>query len=170
MDIEYTTPEAGQGFVIDSPGKADWAIEKIKEARAQRDLYILAADEKIADLEAKKAKAMDNCARDTEFLLVQLNQYLDTVPHRRTKTQIAVDLPSGKLVRKLPTIDFARDDAAIIDHLQGSVYVEAVPKLRWADLKKTLVVTDAGDVLNQETGEIIPGVTAVEKPASFDIK
>lgn len=169
-DVDNHDEIAPSGFAVDSPGKADWAVSKVKEEKARLDMYLVAADEHIATLMKQKQAAKDKFDRDTEFLISQLCDYMETVPSRTTKTQVVVDLPSGKLVRKLPKVDFSRDDNRIIAQLIGTEYVENVPKLKWADLKKTLCPLETGEVINSATGEIVDGITAVETPAVFEIK
>ena len=84
-----------EDFVIDSPGKADWAIRKIKEREAQRDLYISACQETIAEFQQKIQSEKERCESDNANLINLLADYMNTVPVRKTKTQEAFDLPSA---------------------------------------------------------------------------
>lgn len=157
-------------FVITDAGAADWAIRTIKEERARRDLFIEAANAQIAELQQKTKEVEEACDRETSFLLFKLNEYLSSAPYKKAKTQISLDLPSGKLVRKLPAQDFERDDELLIKTFKGTAYVEETPKLKWKELKATLIVLESGDVANSETGEIIEGIKAIENPETFDVK
>ena len=85
-------------WVCDSPEKADWAIEKIKEIRARRDLFINVAEQKINTLKEQIEEQERSCENQESFFAEALNQYLDTVPAKKTKTQISLELPAGKIL------------------------------------------------------------------------
>ena len=68
-----TAPE----WVCDSPEKADWAIEKIKECRERRDLYIAAAESRIAQLKDQIERSKEDCDSQTSYLMGALDSYLD---------------------------------------------------------------------------------------------
>lgn len=161
--------EQQQEFTIDNPGAANWAVEKVKEERARRDLFIEAAEAQIQRLTGQIAEAREKCDNNTAGLLFKLDEYLDTAPVRKAKTQVSLDLPAGKLVRKLPATEYVRDDEQLIEDLRGTGYVGTKPVLKWADLKKDIEVVD-GAVFLKTTGEVLTGVTTVKKPATFDIK
>ena len=153
----------GSAFVIDSPGKADWAVRKIKEERSRRDIYVAAARSGIDTLREKIRLAGEMCDGKTGYLLAQLDTYLDTTPAKATKTQISLSLPSGKLVRKLPSTDYERDDAKLLawcrdNGLDDLVRVREEPA--WVDVKRYI----------RDTGEIPDGVTPVERRAEFDVR
>ncbi len=162
-----------QGFVCDNPYKADWAIERIKEARQRRDLYISAAEKKIEQLKEQIELQRVACDNQTAYLFEQLNNFLDTVPAKKAKTQISLDLPSGKIVRKLSKPEFVKDDAKLLEYLQNNSpdMITWTPKVKWGDLKKNLTVSD-DSVIRTDTGEIIdPDCISVEMSAeTIDIK
>lgn len=148
-------------FVIDSPGKADWAIQQIKADRARRDIYVQAAKENIARQEALIREANNKCADNTGHLMYLLDQYLTMVPAKATKTQMSLALPSGKLVRKLPTVDYERDNEALLRWCQEEhpEFVRTKAEPAWAEIKNFIL----------ESGDLPDGVSPVEKPANFDI-
>ena len=158
-----------QEFSIDNADMANWAVEKIKEERARRDLFIEAAQSHIERLQQQIKDMSDKCNQRTGFLLIKLDEYLESVPAKETKTQKSLELPAGKLVRKLPIMDYVRDDKKLIESLKDTGFVEMKPNLKWADLKKDLVVND-GIIMCGSTGEILDGITVEERPAIFDVK
>ena len=109
QNIVNTAPE----WVCDSPEKADWAIEKIKECRERRDLYIAAAENRIAQLKDQIEQSKEDCDSQTSYLMGALDNYLDMVPAKKSKTQISLDLPSGKIVRKLEHPDHVKNEPAL---------------------------------------------------------
>lgn len=157
-------------FVIDSANKADWALEKIKEERARRDLFIQAAEQRIESLKAKIDEAKSKCDSKTSFLLIKLNDYLDTAPAKITKTQMSLELPNGKLIRKLPKIDYQKNESELLKYVVNLApeYLKIEQKVNWAEMKKDLQVVD-GMVMRKSTGEIIDCISTIEKPATFDV-
>ena len=69
-----------EGFVIDTDAKAEWALSKIKEARADRDAWIKWYENKILEI-----------TEQTDFNTMNLERmladYFESVPHKKTKTQ-----------------------------------------------------------------------------------
>lgn len=51
----------------DSAEKADWAIEKIKEIRERRDMFINVAEQKIKTLKEQIEKQKESCDNQTSF-------------------------------------------------------------------------------------------------------
>lgn len=156
-------------FVFDTPGKANWALSKILKIRQRCDLFVQAAEEEIARLEAQIEETERKRDQESAYLLSELDSYLDTVPAKKAKTQISFELPAGKLVRKLPSTDYVRDDKRLLKALAGTDYVKDEPSLKWAELKKDLKVVGETVVLST-TGEALDGISVVEKPATFDVK
>ena len=158
-------------FVIDTPDKADWAVEKVKERQAQRDIYIQAAESKIEELEQKIQNEKEKCNADNAYLLYALDDYLDMVPAKETKTMRQIALPSGKIIRKLAKLDFGHDDKTLIPYLQANSpeFVEIKPSTKWGEFKKLLSIQ--GDtVIRTDTGEVVEAVTVIEKPAVTEVQ
>lgn len=164
--------EENTGFVIDNDEKAEWALKKIREAAAEHDrLMALAAaeQERIARRVEEIRKAYED---GTSWLKYQLSLYFDTVPHKATKTQEKYALLSGTLVRKKGGIEYRRDDTALLNWLNESrldQYIKTKQDVDWKELKARTSVTADGIVIYEDTGEVIDGVTAAQKPDTFDI-
>lgn len=159
--------EAGETrFTIDDDGKANWAVQKIKEARAEvanwREYYSNALEK----IEKRQQGRID-------YLTGLLGGYFQTVPHHDTKTQSSYELPSGKLIEKRPGPKYETDDATLLDWLKTNkmdsfIKTEIKEKPMWGELKKTVTVN--GETVVTEDGEIVPGVTVREQEATFEIK
>ncbi len=150
-----------EGFVIDTDAKAEWALTKIREARADRDRWV----------EWYKAK-IDEITEQTDFDTMNLErmlaEYFATVPHKKTKTQESYKLPGGKLVLKVQNPEFKRDDKAVIDWAKANGfgrYVKVEEKLAWAELKDAKAVFE-GDIVTEE-GEIIQGGGGKKREGKF---
>jgi phage host-nuclease inhibitor protein Gam len=99
-----------------------------------------------------------------------LEKYFGTVQHKVTATEENYRLPSGKLVMKKPSMEFERDDESLLSWLKENGHPEFIKtkeSVDWSSLKKTLVVV--GGSVTDEDGQIVPCITAVEKPAEFKI-
>ena len=150
-------------FTIDSDQKAEWAIKKIQEARKDRDFWKAYYKDLMDKTEAEYEA-------NVEGLEYMLGEYFKTVPHKKTKTQEAYQLPSGKLILKKQEPEFDRKDELLVPWLKQNApeFVKVKESSDWAGLKKTVAVFD-GNVVN-ENGEIIPGVTVTNRPEKFVVE
>ena len=152
------------GFVIDTDAKAEWALKKIKEARADRDYWI-------EWYNAQIKKISEQTDFDTMNLERMLAEYFATVPHKKTKTQESYSLPGGKLILKTQNPEYKRDDKTVIDWLKQNNQTEFIKikeELAWADLKANSAVLN-GKLFNED-GEEIPGVEVIERDAKFIVE
>ena len=160
-ELEKIEPE---GFVIDTDTKAEWALTKIKEARADRDRWVDWYKAKIAEI-------TEQTDFDTMNLERMLAEYFATVPHKKTKTQESYKLPGGKLVLKTQNPEFKRDDKTVIDWVKANnmgQFVKVKEELDWASLKNATAIFD-GHVVTED-GEVIPGIDVVDREAKFSVE
>lgn len=151
-------------FVIDTDAKAEWALQKIREARADRDRFVKWYTDKIKEIK-------EQCDFNTMNLERMLKEYFDSVPHRETKTQSVYDLPTGKLFVKKQNPEYKHDDKTVIDWLKkngGNQFIEVEESLKWGDLKKAGAVV--GGKMFDENGEEIPGIEVVNKDPVFCVE
>ena len=170
---EFVTMDA-ETFSITDDSVAEWALEKIKDATEERDRLLALVKEKEVELDEKKQAIMDKYERGTSFLMFKLKDYMETVKVKSTKTQDTYQLLSGKLVRKKAVLDYAVDSEKLLHWLEDNNRSDLIKVTRapmWGELKKHLSGDlETGCVIMAESGEVIDGVQAVEKPESFDIK
>ena len=151
-------------FVIDTDAKAEWALQKIREARADRDRFVKWYTDKIKEIK-------EQCDFNTMNLERMLKEYFDSVPHRETKTQSIYDLPSGKLFVKNQNPEYKHDDKTVIEWLKkngGNQFIEVEESLKWGDLKKAGAVV--GGKMFDENGEEIPGIEVINKDPVFCVE
>lgn len=167
---EEKNEERDAPFVIDSMGKAEWAMEKIKEERQRLNLYITAAEERIEELQRQMDEQERKTARRTENLLNALSVYFETLPVKKSKTQQSFELPAGKMVKKYARLDFTHDDKALVKWAEENApeYLKRDVKIEWGELKKHLSAAGSVAVL-KDTGEAVEGVSVIEKPETFDV-
>lgn len=153
-----------EGFVIDTDAKAEWALGKIKEARADRDTWVAWYKDKIREI-------TEQTDFDTMNLERMLAEYFATVPHKKTKTQESYKLPGGKLVLKTQNPEYKRDDKTVIDWAKANgmaQFVKVKEELDWAGLKDATAVFE-GHVVTED-GEIVPGIEVVDREAKFSVE
>lgn len=153
-----------ESFVIDTDAKAEWALRKIKEARADRDTWVAWYKEKIVEITAQTDA-------DTANLERMLLDYFASVPHKKTKTQESYKLPGGKLVLKTQNPEYKRDDKTVIEWLKQNGqdnFVKVKEELDWAGLKEATEIFN-GHIVTED-GEIVPGVEVVDREAKFVVE
>ena len=151
-------------FAIDTDLKAEWALKKIREARADRDRMLEWYKQTEKDI-------TEQTDRDTAYFEGLLAEYFGTLPHKVTKTQESYSLPGGKLVLKKQNPEYKRDDAAVIAWLKengGGRYVKVSESLDWASLKADTAAVDG--VIVDGDGQIIPGIEVIERGAKFTVE
>lgn len=171
-------------FEIKTASEADWAISKIAEERARAEFFINCAEEEKKKLDNQIKDAKKKLENATSFLTGKLGQFLekDEVPKKKTKTQVSVTLPAGKIVKKLPKTEFVmqngeditkhKSNANFIAEIKDidEAFVKQTEEVMWSDLKKKLAVDDDGGVYVKDTGEYIESITTQQTLPSIEIK
>lgn len=161
--FEKPEEQAEEEFIVTDDKTAEWCLQKIHEAEEEKASWKEHYDRQYQGICA-------SCDATIANMMHYLEVYFGTVKHKVTATEENYRLPSGKLVLKKQSTDFERDDAAVISWLKengGEKFIKVKEVLDWAALKKTLSV--CGESVADEDGQIIPGISAVEKPAEFKI-
>ena len=159
-------------FRIDSDAKAEWAVRKLRDMRAERDRMVDTMRAVMDEYARRIAEEQEKYDRRSVRMRNMLEDYFENVPHKVTKTQESYQLPSGKLVLKAMEPEYRRDEDALIGWLKTGhmdEYLDVKTAVRWGDLKKGTTVLPDGKVVWTETGEVIDGVNAVSRPAEFRV-
>jgi hypothetical protein len=157
-------------FSINDDSKAEWALNKIAEEKAEMQRMINVANSMIIKYQEKIEVYQKQFESKTAFLKEQLRQYFETVPHKITKTQETYKLPSGTLKLKKQNPEYIRDEEKLLEWVKENKisYVKTKESVDWAELKKELNFVD--DKALTEDGEIVDGVTVSERPSVFEIE
>ena len=153
-----------EGFEIDTDEKAKWALDKIREARKDRDFWVSWYEDKINHIK-------EQTDFNTMVLERKLMEYFQTVPHKKTKTQESYPLPGGKLIMKIQNPEYKRDDKTVIEWLKANKkadYVKVKEELDWASLKAATASFE-GHIVTED-GEIIPGIEVVDREPKFTVE
>jgi hypothetical protein len=167
IGLEYdSNPVDTDRFVIDDDGKANWALQKIQEAKEEVERWRKYYQGNMEKIEKRQQGRID-------YLMHLLRRYFNSIPHHTTKTQESYQLPSGQLVLKRPSPKFETDDSVLVGWLKESglndlIKTEVKEKPMWGELKKTVTIN--GNTVVTEDGEIVPGVKVLPQEESFEIK
>lgn len=166
--------QQNEAFTIDDDSKAEWAIRKIKEIKADYERLISVCDLEIQSYQARKSSYINKMESETSFFRAMLRIYFQTVKTKDTKTQRKYELPSGNLILKFKSPKIIRDDEALVGWL--SKWMPKAVKTTFAPDWETVksVAFRIGDhyELPDENGEMIKidGVTLVDQPDEFEVK
>lgn len=171
FELEETEDAPRPAWRITDDGCADWACRKIAEEKAELTRIKELAEAQIARIEEKVAAAERRFENGTRFLTSKLAEYFETVPHKTTKTKASYRLLSGTLTRKFGGASMEKDDDKLVEFLKASGnldFIKTEEKPKWGEYKKRLEIM-GGSVVDKETGEIVDGVKAIEKPDTFSV-
>ena len=77
--LDEENDNENSGYVIDDDKKADWALEKIRQEREERDRLINLAKDKIDYYKQEIEKIESRCETSTSYLQSKLAAYFETV-------------------------------------------------------------------------------------------
>ena len=171
-------------FEIKDASTADWAISKIADERRRKDYFVECANKEIEKLQTQIKEMEEKCERTTSYLSGCLGKYLerDEVPKKKTTTQESITLPAGKIIKKLPKIEYVMSSGeAVTKHKNDDDFVKEIKRLDkkliktikevdWATLKKNITNTEDGMVIYKETGDIIESLSTRETLPSIEVK
>lgn len=151
---------------IENDQDADWAVRKIRDAKAELDRwrrYYTGLIEKVEN----------DTERTVNFFTGKLQEYFSTVPHKETKTTEKYPLPSGELILKKPKAVWNHDDETLLDWMKKngfSEFVKVTEKPDWAGFKKRLVEGSDGVICDSETGLVCDVVKSEMSDSAFEVK
>lgn len=121
----------------------------------------------------KLEEVNEKCRNNIELQKRKLRYYYQSVAHRKTKTMEIADLPHGKLCMPFVKQKLVPDKEAILLRLKDSgenQFIKTKEELDWSGYKDRLFISDSGDVLDKETGEIITDVSIETVEGEFTVK
>ena len=183
-ESELMYEEQNEEFQITDAKTADWAIGKIAEERKRRDFFVDCAKAEIEKLKQQIEDAERKCENATNFLSGKLGQFLELeeVPKKKATTQWSVQLPAGKIVKKLAKKEYVMADGGAVTSAKSNetflaevreidpAFIKTKEEVDWSALKKKLTMDDDGGVMLKDTGEYIDSLTTKETLPSIEIK
>ncbi len=153
---------------------ADWAIAKIKAARADLERKERLAAEKIAEVQRWIEGERQKTNHAEDFFTAKLREYFDSLDPavlKKGKTQLKYELMSGSIKVKKQQSVFKRDNEALLRWLRDNqpAYIKTKEEPDWARIKEQLVI--AGDkAVYRDTGEVVPGIEVEQQPDKFVVE
>lgn len=171
-------------FEIKDASTADWAISKIADERKRKDYFVECANKEIEKLQTQIKEMEEKCERTTSYLSGCLGKYLERedVPKKKTTTQESITLPAGKIIKKLPKIEYVmssgeavtkhKNDNDFVKEIKGldKKLIKTIKEVDWVTLKKNITNTEDGMVIYKETGDIIESLSTRETLPSIEVK
>ena len=168
MDIETR-----EEFQITDDKTAEWALKKIKAAEAEYNRLMELIQAEREELNKKAEELSDHLESETGYLKSLLFKYFETVEKKETKTQQSYKLLSGSLVLRKPSVKIVKpDETKLVEFLEANGYeklVETKKSAKWADFKKEIEIKD-GQVILDDTGEVLDWIVTEEDPGRFEVK
>lgn len=159
--------EEKKPFQVENDDQLKWVFqmmeEKRKEIRAKYDMIQQATD--------YYESQIDDLLKNIDYFKGLAMQYAEEQADEDPNWSFK-DSPYGRITRTKEKTELkVADKQALINRYKGTEYVEQVTqdKLKWSELKKTLVSPDGEHVINED-GEPVDDVKAVTKPSQLVIK
>jgi hypothetical protein len=168
--------EEKQAWAVTDESSADWVLTKLAENEAKRQ-HVTEQYQKMVDRYAKWLEdELGNInASDIYFKLLLEQWAKSTLTDGKKKS---INLPSGKVGFRAGTTTYTiggekvtGDSKPLLDFVKEgySEFLKVKESVDWAAFKKSIHVTDSGDVVTA-AGEVVPGMTAEKGEPTFYVK
>lgn len=159
-----------QRFSIESDQAAEWAFKKIRQYQDKRQ----AADKALADwkqeAERQHAEEVKEIDHNLDYFKGLLLDYAERQADGDNGWKF--QSPAGRIAYTKPKATIVKgDEAKLLDQFKGTEYVteKTTQKFNWADFRKTLTMTDGGQVVTPD-GELVDGAKVKQEDGGFKIK
>lgn len=164
MLLQNDLQEVKEEFKVTDLQEATWALRKLRALNEKIDEINAIAVEEISRINEWAEKEVKSLNYDKEYFERLLSAYY--VEERAKDKKFKLSTPYGKVTSRKTTKYIYEDEQAIMDYCNtNEIDVIRVKE----ELDKTVFKTLCKDGINQETGEVVPGVR-VEVVESISIK
>ncbi len=164
MLLQNDLQEVKEEFKVTDLQEATWALRKLRALNEKIDEINAIAVEEISRINEWTEKEVKSLNYDKEYFERLLSAYY--VEERAKDKKFKLSTPYGKVTSRKTTKYIYEDEQAIMDYCNtNEIDVIRVKE----ELDKTVFKTLCKDGVNQETGEVVPGVR-VEVVESISIK
>lgn len=164
MLLQNDLQEVKEEFKVTDLQEATWALRKLRALNEKIDEINAIAVEEISRINEWAEKEVKSLNYDKEYFERLLSAYY--VEERAKDKKFKLSTPYGKVTSRKTTKYIYEDEQAIMDYCNtNEIDVIRVKE----ELDKTVFKTLCKDGVNQETGEVVPGVR-VEVVESISIK
>jgi len=159
------------GFRVETTEQAIWAMRKLHGIAVEIDSVKAIALAEIDKIQAWVESETKQLQADENFFTALLEGY-----HRRLFEQDnkkkTIKLPHGSLQLRAQEPVYTKDDKKIIawaEKNRPELVISPPKELSWGELKKQTKVIER-QVFDTVTGEVIPGIEAMERDPKFSVK
>ncbi|MGM0437512.1 MAG: host-nuclease inhibitor Gam family protein [Bacillota bacterium] len=163
-------------FEIDSDSKADWALQKIKEKKDKIEDKKEMADERKEMIDDWLDDETDKLYNQINNLEIMVKEYA-TKLKKKDKNFKTKKLPFGKIQYRKQRPKWKYDEEILLKSAKVNIpeAVKTKEKVYKSELKKEIKngpfeITNTGEVVNIETGELLEGVYVEERGEKLSIK
>jgi len=123
--------------------------------------------EKITAWKNDQTESIQKSISFFEYLLIEYHQQI-LKENPKAKT---IKLPSGKLEARKAQPEFQRDVETMLPWVEQNrpEYIVVKKDINWAGLKKILEYRN-GTGIDPDTGEVVPGLTVIDRGTVFRVK
>jgi phage host-nuclease inhibitor protein Gam len=170
QDQAIQSKEVRESFVIDTKEKAVWALRKLAKIRREMEENQSIAEKEIERIKAWLEDVNGSLQKDAEFFESLLQAYHRKVLEENPKSK-TIKLPHGTLKARIQEPDYIRDEEMLLAWAKENrpEAVKVKESVDWSSLKKTIVST-ANGVAIDENGQVVEGVTVVERGIKFSVE
>lgn len=158
-------------FRVTGKDSANWCLRKIRALKAEIKDNARIAQEEVERIQEWLKNVNEPLENSISYFEGLLEAYHREVYEGDPKLK-TIKLPHGTLKLRTQQPEFIRDDEKLLQWLKQNgmnKFVKVIEKPEWGELKKkTQVVGDK--VVLVDTGEVIEGVTAEQRPPKFSVE
>lgn len=171
MDFEIEeTEEYKQRFEINNLESCNWAFRKLAKIKLEEDEIKKVAEKEFERIEAWQKQELAKNEDSKAFFEGLLVEYYSK--ERLENPKFKISTPYGKVSsRKLqPSYEYDNDKfIAWAKENEYSNLIRIKEEVSKADVKKAFKI-NGNQLLDENTGQIVDGVTVVERPDSVSVK
>jgi phage host-nuclease inhibitor protein Gam len=171
MSLEkIQSQEVHESFVIDTKEKAVWALRKLAKIRREMEENQSIADKEIERIKAWLEDVNGALQKDAEYFENLLQAYHRMVLEENPKAK-SIKLPYGTLKARKQEPEYIRDEEKLLTWTKANrpEVVKVKESVDWSALKKTIVST-VGGVAVDDNGQVIEGITVVDRGIKFSVE
>lgn len=163
--LQNTLTEEREGFKIENLEGATWAFRKLRAIESKEDEIKDTAQKEIEVITSWRDKELEQYAKDKEYFNYLLEEYYRAEKAKDKKFKLST--PYGKVTSRTENKFIYDSEEEIINYCDEN-NLEVVKTKKTLD--KTTFKKLCPNGVNEETGEVIPGLRIEENVTSVSIK
>jgi phage host-nuclease inhibitor protein Gam len=155
-------------FKVKDKEQAEWCLRQISRLTKEQEEIEATAKaeiEKITTWQNNQTGTIRKSVSFFEYLLVEYHQQIFK-ENPKSKT---IKLPSGSLSARKAQPEYQREKDTMLPWVEKNRPNFVKKDIDWAGLKKVLQYEE-GRGIDPDTGEVVPGLTVIDRGTSFSVK